>query len=93
MSRQQLDTQVRKGVLVRVWSGVYPTRKPTMADRLAARARQLPRPRALATLDAAEYESVEWHVGRDEMLRDKKRFAGIQEAGRIASRRALSGRR
>jgi hypothetical protein len=238
MSRQQLDTQVQKGALVRVWSGVYATRKPTMADRLAALdllmgqeavaclgtaatlygfdtestvaihvfddgtrlrptvglmvhqrrgaplrrvagrlattpawtavevARQLPRPRALATLDAAlhsrwctpdeltqavdeqrgrrgivrvrellefadgraesamesearlvmidhglpmpelqyeihgrdgqrwrvdfawpdarvaaEYKSVEWHVGRDEMLRDKKRFAGIQETG------------
>ncbi|EHB58394.1 hypothetical protein MycrhDRAFT_0830 [Mycolicibacterium rhodesiae JS60] len=238
MSRQQLDTQVRKGALVRVWSGVYATRKPTMTDRLAALdllmgqeavaclgtaatlygfdtesttaihvfddgtrlrptvgllvhqrrgapirritgrlattpawtavevARQLSRPRALATLDAAlhstwcthdelkravdeqrgrrgivvvrqlldladgraesamesearlvmidhglplpelqyeirgrdgrlrrvdfawpdarvaaEYESIEWHVGRDEMLRDKKRFARIQETG------------
>lgn len=28
---------------------------------------------------AAEYESVDWHVGRAEMLRDKKRFAGVQE--------------
>jgi hypothetical protein len=28
---------------------------------------------------AAEYESIDWHVGRAEMLRDKKRFAGIQE--------------
>jgi hypothetical protein len=240
MTRQQLDTQVHKGALVRVWSGVYATRKPTRADRLAALdllmgqeavaclgtaatlygfdtenttaihvfddgtrmrptvglmvhqrrgaplrrvagrlattpawtavevARQLPRPRALATLDAAlhsrwctpdelaqavdeqrgrrgivrvrellefadgraesamesearlvmidhglplpelqyeihgrdgqrwrvdfawpdarvaaEYESVEWHVGRDEMLRDKKRFAAIQELGWI----------
>ncbi len=27
----------------------------------------------------AEYESVQWHAGRAEMLRDKRRFAGIQE--------------
>lgn len=238
MTHQQLDAQVRKGGLVRVWSGVYTTRTPTTADRLAALdllmgqeavaclgtaaalygfdtesttavhvlddgtrmrptvglmvhqrtgapiqrvasrlatapawtavevARQLPRPRALATLDAAlhsawcsrqaltraveeqrgrrgivkvralleladgraesamesearlvmidhglptpelqyeisgrdgrrwrvdfawpdarvaaEYDSVEWHAGRIEMLRDKSRFAGIQEAG------------
>ncbi len=30
---------------------------------------------------AAEYDSVEWHSGRAEMLRDKVRFAGIQEVG------------
>jgi very-short-patch-repair endonuclease len=30
---------------------------------------------------AAEYESVEWHVGKAEMLSDKERFAGIQETG------------
>lgn len=30
---------------------------------------------------AAEYDSVEWHAGRIEMLRDKARFAGLQEAG------------
>ena len=30
---------------------------------------------------AAEYESVEWHAGRAEMLRDKTRFAGVQETG------------
>jgi hypothetical protein len=30
---------------------------------------------------AAEYESVEWHAGRTEMLRDKTRFAGVQEVG------------
>jgi hypothetical protein len=30
---------------------------------------------------AAEYESVEWHAGRTEMLRDKARFAGVQEMG------------
>lgn len=30
---------------------------------------------------AAEYESVEWHAGRAEMLRDKARFAGVQEVG------------
>jgi hypothetical protein len=28
---------------------------------------------------AAEYESIEWHVGRAEMLRDKSRFASVQE--------------
>lgn len=28
---------------------------------------------------AAEYESVEWHAGRLEMIRDKKRYAGVQE--------------
>ncbi len=28
---------------------------------------------------AAEYESVEWHAGRAEMVRDKKRYAGVQE--------------
>ena len=32
---------------------------------------------------AVEYESVAWQVGRAEMERDKKRFAGIQEAGWI----------
>ncbi len=32
---------------------------------------------------AAEYESVDWHVGRAEMLRDKKRFAGVQDVGWI----------
>ncbi|MGE2834082.1 hypothetical protein [Mycobacterium sp. SMC-4] len=30
---------------------------------------------------AAEYESIEWHAGREEMLRDKERFAGIQRTG------------
>jgi very-short-patch-repair endonuclease len=30
---------------------------------------------------AAEYESIEWHVGRLEMLRDKTRFACVQELG------------
>lgn len=30
---------------------------------------------------AAEYESVEWHVGRLEMIRDKARFARVQELG------------
>jgi len=30
---------------------------------------------------AAEYESIDWHAGRAEMLRDKKRLAKIQELG------------
>jgi hypothetical protein len=30
---------------------------------------------------AAEYESVEWHAGRLAMLRDKTRFASVQELG------------
>ena len=30
---------------------------------------------------AAEYESVDWHAGRAEMLRDKRRLAAIQELG------------
>ncbi|MGO9928450.1 MAG: hypothetical protein ACLPLP_20600 [Mycobacterium sp.] len=30
---------------------------------------------------AAEYESVDWHAGRDEMLRDKTRWGKIQELG------------
>jgi hypothetical protein len=30
---------------------------------------------------AAEYESVDWHVGREEMLRDKTRWGKIQELG------------
>jgi deoxyribonuclease-4 len=30
---------------------------------------------------AAEYESIEWHAGRLEMLRDKARFACVQELG------------
>jgi hypothetical protein len=30
---------------------------------------------------AAEYESIDWHAGRDEMLRDKKRWGEIQELG------------
>lgn len=30
---------------------------------------------------AAEYESVDWHVGRNEMLRDKARWGKIQELG------------
>jgi hypothetical protein len=30
---------------------------------------------------AAEYESIDWHVGRNEMLRDKARWARIQELG------------
>ncbi len=30
---------------------------------------------------AAEYESIDWHAGRLEMLRDKKRTAAIQEVG------------
>ena len=32
---------------------------------------------------AAEYDSVEWHAGRAEMLRDRARFAGIQDVGWI----------
>jgi hypothetical protein len=30
---------------------------------------------------AAEYESIEWHAGRDEMLKDKTRLGKIQELG------------
>jgi hypothetical protein len=30
---------------------------------------------------AAEYESIDWHAGRMEMLRDKARFAAIQQLG------------
>ena len=30
---------------------------------------------------AAEYESIDWHAGRNEMLRDKKRWSKIQELG------------
>ncbi len=30
---------------------------------------------------AAEYESIAWHAGRSEMVRDKTRLASIQEAG------------
>ncbi len=30
---------------------------------------------------AAEYESVDWHAGRNEMLRDKTRWGRIQELG------------
>jgi hypothetical protein len=30
---------------------------------------------------AAEYESIDWHAGRDEMLRDKTRWGKIQELG------------
>ncbi len=30
---------------------------------------------------AAEYESIDWHAGRVEMLRDKKRLAALQELG------------
>lgn len=30
---------------------------------------------------AAEYESVDWHVGRNEMIRDRIRLADLQEAG------------
>jgi very-short-patch-repair endonuclease len=30
---------------------------------------------------AAEYESVAWHAGRREMLRDKRRLARLQELG------------
>jgi hypothetical protein len=33
------------------------------------------------SLVAAEYESIDWHAGRDEMLRDKMRLAIIQELG------------
>jgi hypothetical protein len=29
----------------------------------------------------AEYESIDWHAGRDEMLRDKTRWGKIQELG------------
>lgn len=30
---------------------------------------------------AVEYDSVEWHAGRVEMLRDRSRFAGVQDVG------------
>ena len=30
---------------------------------------------------AAEYESIEWHAGKAEMLRDKRRFAAVQQLG------------
>ena len=30
---------------------------------------------------AAEYESVQWHAGRVEMINDKVRFAGVQDVG------------
>jgi very-short-patch-repair endonuclease len=32
---------------------------------------------------AAEYDSIDWHAGRAEMLRDRSRFAAIQELGWI----------
>lgn len=32
---------------------------------------------------AVEYDSIEWHAGRAAMLRDKARFAGVQETGWI----------
>ncbi|HZN84928.1 MAG TPA: hypothetical protein VFC01_35325, partial [Mycobacterium sp.] len=36
MTRQQLDVQVRKGGLVRVWRGVYAASEPDLIGRLAA---------------------------------------------------------
>lgn len=30
---------------------------------------------------AVEYESIDWHAGRDEMIRDKRRLSRIQELG------------
>lgn len=36
MTRQQLDVQVKKGHLVRVWYGVYATARPDLLGRLAA---------------------------------------------------------
>ncbi|OSC41927.1 hypothetical protein B8W66_07130 [Mycobacterium decipiens] len=36
MTRQQLDTQVKNGVLVRVWYGVYAAEEPDLLGRLAA---------------------------------------------------------
>jgi hypothetical protein len=30
---------------------------------------------------AAEYESIGWHAGRPEMIKDKQRYAGVQENG------------
>lgn len=32
---------------------------------------------------AVEYDSVEWHAGRVEMIRDRARFAGVQDLGWI----------
>ena len=29
----------------------------------------------------AEYESIDWHSGRMEMIRDKKRYADFQDLG------------
>ena len=37
---------------------------------------------------AVEYDSIEWHAGRAEMIRDRMRFAGVQDAGWIVVRRA-----
>jgi very-short-patch-repair endonuclease len=31
----------------------------------------------------AEYESIQWHAGRAEMIRDRRRLAAIQELGWI----------
>lgn len=36
MTRQQLDVQVRKGGLLRVWRGVYSVREPDLLTRLSA---------------------------------------------------------
>src|ERR1700741_842955 len=36
MSRQQLDVQVKKGGLLRVWYGVYAAQEPDLLGRLAA---------------------------------------------------------
>jgi hypothetical protein len=36
MTRQQLDVQVKKGRLVRVWYGVYAAQHPNLLGRLAA---------------------------------------------------------
>lgn len=36
MTRQQIDVQVKKGILFRVWRGVYATEAPDLLGRLAA---------------------------------------------------------
>ena len=57
MTRQQLDVQVRKGGLVRVWYGVYARAEPDLLGRLTALDLFIGKP-VVASMEKADTVSV-----------------------------------
>jgi len=64
MTRQQLDVQVKKGCLVRVWYGVYAAAEPDLLGRLAALDIFMGRPGIACLSTAAALYGFDTEAGR-----------------------------